>query len=140
MTSFEGKTGPYMLYQAVRIGSLLRKAAEQDVRVGDSIKVHDEDRALALLLSEFPDHFVSALNNLTPHVLCDYAYKIAQAFSSFYGNCHILSESDVDVRASRLTLCKRTQEQLALVLGLLGIEFLRACKRIDKQIYSAIIG
>lgn len=122
MTSFEGKTGPYMLYQVVRINSLLRKAAEQGVRLADSISVHDEDRSLALLLSEFPDHFGLALNNLTPHVLCDYAYKIAQAFSSFYGSCHILSESDANVRASRLALCKRTQEQLSLILELLGIE------------------
>ncbi|MCB1721817.1 MAG: arginine--tRNA ligase, partial [Alphaproteobacteria bacterium] len=57
-----------------------------------------------------------------PHVLCDYAYRLAQEFSSFYGNCHILSEEDEALRASRLTLCALTHRQLCLVLSVLGIE------------------
>lgn len=122
MTSFEGKTGPYLLYQAVRIKSLLRKAEAQGISPAKAISVQNEDRDLALLLSEFPDHFALALANNTPHVLCDYAYKLAQSFSSFYAGCHILSESDEAVRASRLALCERTYGQIALVLGLLGIE------------------
>ena len=68
------------------------------------------------------DHFDVAVKNLTPHVLCDYAYKLAQEFSSFYGNCHILSEEDEGVRASRLALCALTHRQLIFVLGVLGIE------------------
>ncbi len=122
MTSFEGKTGPYLLYQVVRIKSLLRKAEEQGFKVGGDIQVSDGDRELGLLLAEFPDHFQNALQNHTPHVLCDYAYKLAQAFSSFYGNCHILSEADENVRTSRLALCARTAAQIELVLSLLGIE------------------
>lgn len=134
MTSFEGKTGPYLLYQAVRIQSLLRKAEEQrnggmekqkiDPFLYSSINlcIQEADRPLALLLTEFPDHFALALTNNTPHVLCDYVYKLAQAFSSFYGNCHILSESDDSVRASRLALCARTYAQIEIVLALLGIE------------------
>ena len=118
MTSFEGKTGPYLLYQAVRIQSLLKKANED---VGGTIVMEDAVRPLALLLAEFPDHFENALKNYTPHVLCDYAYKLAQEFSSFYGNCHILSEEDEGLRASRLMLCAMTHKQLVLVLSLLGI-------------------
>jgi len=120
MTSFEGKTGPYLLYQAVRIQSLLKKA---DVSLDDRVDINlsDADRDLALLLTEFPDHFDNALKNYAPHVLCDYAYKIAQAFSSFYGNCHILSEEDALVRKSRLALCALTHRQLIQILELLGI-------------------
>jgi len=121
MTEFEGKTGPYLLYQAVRIKSLLRKAADQGLEPGDEFVVNDEDRSLALLLCEFSDHFELALRNYTPHVLCDYAYKLAQEFSRFYGACHILSEKDEAVRSSRLALCDQTHKQLALVLDLLGI-------------------
>ncbi|MCB1532874.1 MAG: arginine--tRNA ligase [Alphaproteobacteria bacterium] len=121
MTAFEGKTGPYLLYQAVRIKSLLRKAADQGADVGDAFVIQDQDRALALLLTELPDHFVLALKNYTPHVLCDYAFKLAQAFSSFYASCHILSEEDAALRGSRLALCDLVQKQLALILGLLGI-------------------
>jgi arginyl-tRNA synthetase len=122
LTSFEGKTGPYLLYQAVRIKSLLRRATEAGAGAGEVFNIRDEDRALALMLSEFPDHFGVALRNYTPHVLCDFAYKLAQSFSSFYSNCHILSETDEALRASRLALCALTYTQLELILGLLGIE------------------
>lgn len=122
MTSFEGKTGPYLLYQAVRIQSLLRKAEFDAAQEVNTLDIRDEDRALALLLAELPAHFGNALRLNAPHVLCDYVYKLAQEFSSFYGNCHILSESDAALRASRLALCALTLRQLTLVLGLLGIQ------------------
>ena len=121
MTALEGKTGPYLLYQAVRIKSLLRKAAEQGYKPG-AFQIAEADRALALLLAELPDHFAGALKNYTPHVLCDYAFRLAQEFSSFYAACHILSEPDAAVRASRLALCDLTARHLVLVLDLLGIE------------------
>lgn len=120
MTSFEGKTGPYLLYQAVRIQSLLKKAdITKDITA--PYQIQDADRELALLLGAFPDHFENALKNNTPHVLCDYAYKLAQGFSSFYGNCHILSEKDETLRLSRLKLCQQTHKQLVTILSLLGI-------------------
>ena len=119
MTSFEGKTGPYLLYQAVRINSLLKKAGAGDYAI---TKIEEGDKTLALLLAELPDHFEAALKNYTPHVLCEYAYKLAQTFSSFYGNCHILSEKDDALRSSRLALCAQTYKQLELVLSLLGVE------------------
>lgn len=125
MTSFEGKTGPYLLYQAVRIKSLLRKAGYDDLAAPlrqENLSLDKNLRPLALLLAEFPDHFALALTHLTPHVLCDYVYKLAQAFSSFYASCHILSEQDESVRASRLALCAMTYRQITAVLDLLGIE------------------
>lgn len=122
MTSFEGKTGPYLLYQAVRIQSLLKKAGvEGDLNV-DTFNIMDGDRSLALLLGELPEYFDNAMKHYTPHILCDYAFKLAQEFSSFYGNCHILSEKDEAVKVSRLALCQQTHKTLVLVLGLLGIE------------------
>lgn len=123
MTAFEGKTGPYLLYQVVRIRSLLRKAEgrgflpqEQDLVIGT------EETALGLLLAEFPDHFALALRENTPHVLCDYAHRLAQSFSSFYAKCHIVSEQDEALRGSRLQLCALTARQLSVILGLLGID------------------
>jgi arginyl-tRNA synthetase len=119
MTSFEGKTGPYLLYQAVRIKSLLKKAGVEKASAKFVIK--DEDRKLALLLTELPDYFAAALREYTPHVLCDYAFKLAQEFSSFYASCHIISEPDAALKASRLALCDLTYRQLSLILSLLGI-------------------
>jgi arginyl-tRNA synthetase len=119
MTSFEGKTGPYLLYQAVRIQSLLSKAEVDEAAVFD---LRDEDMALALLLMEFPAQFELSLKNYIPHVLCEYAYRLAQEFSSFYANCHILSEEDAAVRASRLRLSALTHQYLVTILDLLGIQ------------------
>lgn len=120
MTSFEGKTGPYLLYQAVRIKSLLRKA-EYNAPTSYAYSLSDADRPLALLLTEFSDNFTNSLEHYTPHILCDYAFKLAQAFSSFYGQCHIISETDQSVRASRLALCDLTYRTLETCLDLLGI-------------------
>lgn len=121
LTSFEGKTGPYMLYQAVRIKSLLKKA-DHDMASAAKIIIDDVDRPLALMLCELPDAIEAAVKNYAPHYLCDYAFRLSQGFSSFYGNCHILSETAPDLRASRLALCSETFKRLALVLGLLGID------------------
>ncbi len=121
LTSFEGKTGPYLLYQAVRIKSLLKKAG-YDAGAKDALILQDVDRPLALILTELPDSIDAAVKNYAPHYLCDYAYRLSQAFSSFYGNCHILSETDEKLRASRLALCAQTFKRLELVLGLLGID------------------
>ncbi len=122
-TSFEGKTGPYLLYQTVRIRSLLSKAEGQEIDYANApIVIHDDERELALLMSEFPNHFEHALKDYAPHVLCDYAFKLAQCFSSFYGRCHILSEENLELRSSRLRLCKETHALLNAILGLLGIK------------------
>lgn len=120
LTSFEGKTGPYILYQAVRIKSLLRKAGA--INEGAPFVLQDGDRALALLMTQLPEVFAIALKNYTPHVLCEYAHRLAQEFSSFYGNCHILSEADEALKASRLQLCRMALAQLVLLTGLMGIE------------------
>ena len=121
LTSFEGKTGPYLLYQAVRIKSLLRKADYLIGKTANQLIIQDEDRPLALLLTQFPDAFDAALNNYAPHHLCDYAYKLAQEFSRFYSSCHILSEENEALKSSRLALCALTVRTMETALGLLGI-------------------
>lgn len=120
LTSFEGKTGPYLLYQAVRIKSLLAKAG-YEIAETSPLVLQDGDRPLALVLTEFPDAVEGAAKNYTPHMLCEYAYRLAQAFSSFYGNCHILSEEDEALKNSRLALCAMTYQTLETALSLLGI-------------------
>lgn len=120
MTSFEGKTGPYLLYQVVRIKSLLRKADYTQSAAADFM-LQEEDRKLALLLGEYADHFANALDNNAPHILSDYVYKLAQQFSSFYGNCHILSEENEALRSSRLALADLTRRTVEQNLDLLGI-------------------
>jgi len=119
--SFEGKTGPYLLYQSVRIKSILRKAEEQQIRAGAIEIEHESERALALALDAFDGALRAAYDKKAPHFLAEHAFNLAQAFSGFYTNCPILP-SEGAVRASRLALAAATLKQLTLTLDLLGID------------------
>jgi arginyl-tRNA synthetase len=118
---FEGKTGPYLLYAAVRIKSLLRKAEMQSDLPGAIIATDATERNLALMLGVLPDAILGAYEELAPNRIADFAFTLAQTFSSFYAACHILSETDEALRRSRLALCLLTLRQLEVCLSLLGI-------------------
>nr|WP_273187582.1 arginine--tRNA ligase [Hyphomonas adhaerens] len=120
-TSFEGKTGPYLLYAAVRVKSLLRRATEEGNKPGDIVIGHDAERALVLQLDNFAFACLQAREKRMPHVLCEHLYNLAQAFSSFYSALPIASESDATLRASRLGLASAVLKQLETGLDLLGI-------------------
>ncbi len=121
--AFEGKTGPYLQYAAVRIKSILARAAEQGRDVDGPVKIGaDEERNLVLTLAGLEDALAGAYDKRAPNILCDHVYGIAQSFSSFYAACPVVREDDAAVRASRLALCRLTLRQFKLVLGLLGIE------------------
>ena len=121
-TSFEGRTGPYLLYQAVRIKSLLRKALEQKAQAGTIVVAEPAERELALVLDAFDQAASEAYDKRAPNSLAEHAYRLAQVFSKFYAACPVLGADDQDVRASRLSLAKATLAQLELTLDLLGIE------------------
>lgn len=121
-TRFEGETGPYLQYQAVRIKSLLRKAQEAGFKDAAVAVTSDSERSLALALLRLPDAMSLAQTRRAPNVLCGHAFELAQAYSRFYGEHHIMSESDAGVRGARLALCRVVLSQLILVLELLGIE------------------
>ena len=125
MTSFEGKTGPYLLYQAVRINSLLEKADQDDITAHqDNLPEHlvSQEIDLLLHLTQFSENTLGVVKNNSPHVLSDYLYKLAQNFSSFYSNCHIMSEENDVTRQFRLKLCQMTRAQMVAGLNILGID------------------
>ena len=121
-TRFEGKTGPYLQYATVRMASILRKAKEEGKAVGTPGIHSKEERELVLQFLALPDAMAKTEANRAPNILCDYAFTLAQSFSRFYSEHHILSESDEGLRASRLGLVQLTLAVLAHVLGILGIE------------------
>ncbi len=121
-TGFEGKTGPYLQYAAVRIKSLLRKAETQGAAPGPILPPSEVERELVLLLGQMPDAIASAIVRRAPNELCDFAFRLAQEFSRFYSGCHILSEQDLALMGSRLSLARASLQQLELLLSLLGIE------------------
>jgi len=121
-TSFEGKTGPYLLYAAVRMKAILRRAAEQGYDAGAIEVSADEERKLALALDGFALALRLAREKRMPHYICEHVYGLAQAFSAFYAACPILKD-DVPAaqRASRIALCQAVLHQLEAGLGILGI-------------------
>jgi arginyl-tRNA synthetase len=119
-SSFEGKTGPYLLYQAVRVKSLLRKAAEEGAAQGEIVIAEPAERDLALALDAFDHALAEAYEKKAPHFLAEHAYRLASAFSRFYAACPILA-APASVKASRLALAQAMLRQLELALELLGI-------------------
>ena len=120
--TFEGKTGPYLLYAAVRVKSLMRRAAEQSAAAGPIDLQGPEERALALALDAFERALRNAYDKRAPNFLTDHAYSLAQAFSAFYAACPVLAAEDAAVRGSRLALAALTLKQLEIALGLLGLQ------------------
>jgi arginyl-tRNA synthetase len=121
-TRFEGRTGPYLLYAAVRIKSILRKAAEQGFEPGAILPPGERERELVLTLVGLPEAIDMAYRTRAPNYLTEYIYNLAQAFSRFYDKCHILSEENAKLRASWLGLVQLCLREFELALDLLGIE------------------
>ena len=122
-TAFEGKTGPYLQYGAVRIKSILRRTAEAGLEPGTIIApTVDQERGLILRLLRLPEIIGRAADVRAPNVLAEYAYEVATDFNRFYEACHILREEDPARQASWLALVELTLAVLTLLLDTLGIE------------------
>ncbi len=122
-TSFEGKTGPYLQYAAVRMGSILRRAAAEGLVPG-AIEPPgpDAERGLMLELAMLPEVVLRAAELRAPNHIADHAFTLAGRFNRFYDVCHILSETDETRRASWLGLVETCAASLRLLLSMLGIE------------------
>lgn len=119
---FEGKTGPYIQYAVARINSILRKAATSGLQSGKVVLQAPEERVLALKLAQVHNVVMRAHHEKEPSILADYAYTLAQTFSTFYNTCSIMNAETAALAASRLTLAGLVRDVLVLVLNLLGIE------------------
>ena len=119
----EGKTGVYLLYTVARINSIIRKT---DVKNIEDIKLHEiyseSERELIFNIALSGNKFISAYNDKSPNIICENAYQIAVAFSKFYHENHIISETDEKKKVSWLALCVITKEMLIKHLDTLAIE------------------
>ena len=124
--SFEGNTGPYILYCIVRIKSILRKfaesAADPDAAVPVPAAGSAAEKALQLALAKANEVLEGACRELAPHRLCQYIYEIANAFSSFYHETRILAEPDEMKRAGYIALLRLALKVLLTCIDLLGFE------------------
>ena len=119
--NFEGKTGPYLIYTAVRIKSIFRKLTTL-YTPSEILPPSERETQLLLSLVRLPEAIDDTYHNHSPHVLCEYAYQLAQAFNRFYQHSHILNETDAVLQKSWLTTADLTLKTLALILDLLAID------------------
>lgn len=124
--SFEGNTGPYILYTIVRIKSILAKAAEQGVKeavFGEILPAASSaEKDLMLQISKYNEVIETSFAELAPHKICQYVYELANAFNRFYHDTKIIAEENEKQRASWLSLISLAKEVLMASIDLLGIE------------------
>lgn len=121
LVSFEGNTGPYIQYAAVRAKAILDKGGLEnslDPELGFSSKT---ERDLALKLIQYPSALEGAFNRRLPSDLCGYVYELSKAFSSFYTDCAVLSEENAALRNQRLAMTEATHRTITNVLQALAI-------------------
>lgn len=121
-TSFEGNTGPYILYTIVRIKSILKKyTAKNTLPDAPILGAHSaSEKNLMLVLSRFNAMMENAYEEKAPHKICAYIYELANAFNGFYHETKILSEEDFKVQASYIGLLVLTKNILETCIDVLG--------------------
>ena len=122
-TSFEGNTGPYILYTIVRIKSILNRYVQEggDLSTGKILPaVNASEKNLMLQLSGFAAMVENAFEEKAPHKICAYIYEVSNAFNSFYHETKILSEEDQAQKESFLQLLQLTRRVLETSIDLLG--------------------
>lgn len=121
-TSFEGNTGPYILYTIVRIKSILKKyTAKNSLPDAQILGAHSaSEKNLMLVLSRFNAMMENAYEEKAPHKICAYIYELANAFNGFYHETKILSEEDPQVQASYIGLLVLTKNILETCIDVLG--------------------
>ena len=124
-TSFEGNTGPYILYTIVRIKSILGKY-QQDGGIIEDLKLqeatNESEKALMLEIAKFNEMINNVYAEIAPHKICAYIYDVANAFNKFYHETKILAEEDAQKKAGYIALLKLTKDVLETCIDLLGFE------------------
>ena len=122
-TSFEGDTGPYILYTIVRIKSILGKIKSQ----GNILETaqfreaqSDAEKALMLEITGFNTTMESAYKETAPHKICAYIYNLSNAFNRFYHETKIVTEEDAEKKAGWVALLMLTRDILETCIDVLG--------------------
>lgn len=122
-TSFEGDTGPYILYTIVRIKSILAKYEEQGGKLTDIVireATSVSEKSLMLELTKCNAVLEAACEETAPHKICAYIYDLANAFNHFYHETKILTEEDAQKKAGWIAALVLTKDVLETCIDLLG--------------------
>ncbi len=124
-TSFEGNTGPYILYTIVRIKSILNKYKETkdtDKAVNINPASNEYEKALQLVLSRFNSVIEESFIELAPHKICSYIYEVCNEFNRFYHETKIISEEDSIKQSGWISLLMLTKSVLETSIDILGFD------------------
>lgn len=124
-TSFEGNTGPYILYTIVRMKSILNKYEAQKKQIPDAKilpAASESEKSLMLELAKFNSSVRGAYEDSAPHKICAYIYDLANAFNHFYHETRIMAEEDEVKQAGYIRLLQLTKKSLEICIDLLGFE------------------
>ena len=122
-TSFEGNTGPYILYTTVRIKSILSRYEEEGQKAEEAVMkapVSASEKALMLETARFNSVVVNAFEEKAPHKICSYIYELANAFNRFYHETKILAEEDQEQKKSFIALLVLVRNVLEACIEMLG--------------------
>lgn len=124
--SFEGDTGPYLLYTIVRIKSIQGKYAALPEKFAGEARIlpaaSESEKALQLSVSRMSDALTAAFEERAPHKICQYVYELSNAFNRFYHETKIMAEEDKERQASYICLLELTRRVLETCIDLLGFE------------------
>ena len=120
---FNGNTGPFIQYTYARIRSVLRKAEQSGVKIGNYMTVEPNEKEIAVIqaLADFPSVVQKAGQIYSPALIANYAYELVKLFNQFYHDYTILGEADEAVRSLRLAICQAVAATVKTAMGLLGI-------------------
>ena len=123
-SSFEGNTGPYILYTIVRIKSILNKYLENSSIEDNNIlgAESDSEKELMMTLAKYNDIVENAINEIAPHKICAYIYEVSNAFNKFYHDTKILACEDEKKKLSYINLISLAKKELEECIDLLGFE------------------
>jgi arginyl-tRNA synthetase len=124
---FNGNTGPFIQYTYARIRSIMRKAADEGIKVPDrmiseDMIISEKEIGLIRMLSEFEAAVLQAGNDFNPSIIANYSYDLAKEFNQFYHDYSVLREPNRELKLFRLLLSANVGKVLKTAMGLLGIE------------------
>jgi len=121
---FNGNTGPFIQYTYARIRSVLRKAEESGMAIGEYAAAKPGEREIALIqrIADYPSVVTEAGRSYSPALIANYAYDLVKEYNQFYHDCSILRESDETLRSLRLSLSQCTASVVKSAMSLLGIK------------------
>ena len=122
-SDLNGKTGPYILYNTVRIKSIFTKAKDSDITFDKYYKISTKtEREIILHFIKLYETLKHAIDEKTPNELCEYIFKLTNMYNSFYNDNYILSETDLEKQSSWLAMSDIVLKTNEFILNILGID------------------